>query len=385
MKTDKMDDELKTILSEAKELGLEWKHGFVNYDHLFAGMLRNTCKASPYLVHCDADHWEERIRRFYPVRYEETVDRSPSLTVYTDRILSHSSRLAGINNDKKINTIHVLLAILSYDNEVSRDFSKAGILFEDIAAAHFNKSMRRVPPRLDPVRKKRFASRLSPEDKNKELSRLYRNACSLFLYEQYEDCISVCRIGLSLSPSDVCFRELLAYGYIRKLDFERALPLITELVNEKPENTDFRLWLAYVYDETGNHTAAGGILDKLLKERPYSDILLNNRGFNLCRQGKYEEAAPFFERAIQLNPGFSYPWNNLGFVTYKLGQTAKAFSLIDKSLELDRGNPIAYKHAGIIFMEQGYKEKALRHFNLALKFGYTEKYGEEVVQLMGRL
>jgi tetratricopeptide (TPR) repeat protein len=116
--------------------------------------------------------------------------------------------------------------------------------------------------------------------------------------------------------------------------------------------------------------------------RPDNSTILNNRAFNLYRQGRYAEAIPFYEKAISIDPQFAYPWDNLGFIKYKLGFTEEAFQLIDKALELDRGNSYAYMYKGKIHMEQGNKIQAMENFQLALRYGFTETYGDEVVQLI---
>ena len=127
------------------------------------------------------------------------------------------------------------------------------------------------------------------------------------------------------------------------------------------------------------------IIDKLLLLQPDNYIYLNNKGFNLIRQTRYKESISFSEKSIQENPVFSYSWNNLGFAKYKLGETDNAISNINKSIELDKSNAYAYKNKGIIYFEMGNKEEALKNFNLSLKFGYTEKYDNEVLHLLEQL
>ena len=221
--------------------------------------------------------------------------------------------------------------------------------------------------------------------KNKKITELHYNAVNLFLYRQFEDVIKTCRVGLYLSPLNLDFKTLLAYSYLRLGDFETSLEILAELIKKKPGNTELQVLLPYVHDAIGNYQEAADMLDSLLLLRPDDDVFLNNRGFNLFRQERYFESVPYFEKAIQKNPEFAYPWNNLGFAKYKLGETEQAMSLIDKSLELDKGNSFAYKHKGIIFMEQGNKAGAFKNFNLAIKFGYTEEHGDEVIKLLEKL
>jgi tetratricopeptide (TPR) repeat protein len=175
---------------------------------------------------------------------------------------------------------------------------------------------------------------------------------------------------------------MLANCFLMKKDYANALTAFSDLDKLYPDVLDYRYSLAYIYDETGDHQKAEEIIDKLLAQYPDHAYVLNSKGFNLYYQGRYEEAVPFYEKAIRINPSWAYPWNNLGFVKYKSGHTEEALILIDKSLDLDKGNSFAYKYKGIIFLEQGDKTLAMEQFQLALKYRYTETYGEEVLQLI---
>ncbi|HEY4323172.1 MAG TPA: tetratricopeptide repeat protein [Mucilaginibacter sp.] len=378
--------DLKPIIKEARKLAIDWKHGFINYDHFFVAMLKNECLASSYLEHFDAGKWEEKVKGFYPADSKKTIKDSVPLTIKAGRVLRHSFTIARFNKEKKINTIHTLIAILSFENAVTQAFNEAGILIEDITKSYYKKEIKRFPPTIKPIRDKMFAAIekffISARWKNKKITDLINNATDLYLYQQYKDSATICSVGLSLSPVNFELKSLLAYNYVKLRDYESSLTLLEELTKIKPEDATVRLWLSHVYDVMGNYDAAANILDQLLMEQPNNHTFLNNRGFNLFRQERYLESVAYFEKALQQNPSFAYPLNNLGFAKYKLGEMEKGLSLIDQSLDLDKGNAFAWKNKGIIYKDQGNKKEALKNFNLALKYGYKEKYGNEVTLLM---
>ena len=387
-----IEDDLKVIIAEARKLAIEWKHGFINYDHFFVAMLGKKCVASNYLDHFDTKGWETRIKELYPPSSKLTFNDSLPLTKEAERVIKHSHKIAQYISNKAgagTNTIHVILAILSYNNHVTESFKKAGILIEDITESHFKKSYKTFPPIIKPIRKKVYNKVqiffFSLSSKRKKIDELYQNAANLFCYQQFRDSIKTCQVGLSLSPSNLDFKFLLAYNLMKQFDCEPSLILMEELVKNNPENVHFLLLLSCINDMIGNYGTVAEIIDALLLLQPDNDVYLNNKGFNLIKQTKYLESISFSEQSIQKNPAFSYPWNNLGFAKYKLGETDNAISNIDKSIELDKGNAYAYKNKGIIYFELGNKEEALKNFNLSLKFGYTEKYGKEVLQLLEKL
>jgi len=385
-----IEDDLKVIIAEARKLAIEWQHGFINHDHFFVAMLKKKCIASNYLDHCDAEPWETRIKELYPPSSKLTFKDSLPLTIEAERVIKHSHKIAQhISKKAGINTIHVIIAILSYNNAVTESFNKAGILIEDITESHFKKSYKTFPPIIKPIRKKVYNKVqiffFSLSSKRKKIDELYENAANLFCYQQFRDSIKTCQVGLSLSPSNLDLKFLLAYNLMKQLDFESSLILIEELVKNNPENVHLLLLLSCINDMIGNYGSVAETIDALLLLQPDNDVYLNNKGFNLIRQTKYIESISFFEQSIQKNPVFTYPWNNLGFAKYKLGETDNAISNIDKSIELDKSNAYAYKNKGIIYFELGNKEEALKNFNLSLKFGYTEKYGNEVLQLLEKI
>ncbi|HTE09456.1 MAG TPA: tetratricopeptide repeat protein [Chitinophagaceae bacterium] len=382
-------DDLRETISISRELSIAWRHGFINYDHLFVAILKTSCMASVYTSGCNREIWETKIKKNYPVDDSSVTDETLPLTVHAERVITHAFQLAEISDEKKINSVHLLLSILSYENEVSTTFSKMGILFEDISGKYYKKIVKAFAPDIAPILEKHYTRFglffLSTASKAKKIAYLIENAFDLLMYGQYNDCISICRIGLSIAPANEIFMEILTNSYIRKRDFSAALPVIADLIAAHPGNLNYRQNAAYINDELGNYDEATAIIDNLLEEQPGNADFLNNKGFNLLKQEQYAAAVPFFKKTIEIDPELAYPWNNLGYAKHRLGDSAEGLSLIDKSLELDKGNSYAYKNKGIVFLDQGNKAAAIKNFTLALKFHYTEKYGDEVLQLLDKL
>lgn len=390
MKYKKPEDDFTIITAKSRLLALEMKHGFIDCVHLFLAMLKEECLAKKYLQDVDIEVLDKQIRDLYPATGTQTIKDNVALTVRAERTVKHAYTIAKLNGRQKINSIHLLLAILCFkDNTIIAPVERAGILIEDITEDYFKKKIKKFPSPFYAIRTKTYNKaeilllKITGK-KKKKIQELYENAATLYLYYQFEDVIKVCEAGLSLSPGDLDFKDLIAYGKHQTGDYQLALTLIAELIESKPgqDNDNYKVMQAYIYDIIGNHDQSAVILDKLFTEHPDDEELLNHKGFNLSKQGKYTESIPFFEKAITANPTDAYALSNLGFSKFKLGEVNEAMSLIDKSLVLHKGNAYAYKNKGIILKEQGDREEALKHFNLALKFGYTEKYGDEVLQLI---
>ncbi len=305
--------DLKTVIAHSRELAILWKHGYIHFDHLFVAMLKRQCIASEYLSAFDCNIWEEKIKIAHPGDSDEKG--SLPLTIKAERVLKHTYVIAKANNETTVNTVHLLLAILSFDNEISDAFSIAGVAFEDITVDYFKKEIKRFRPILKPIRDKAYTKMeiffSAIGSTKKKLDQLYNNAVDLYYYRQFTDSVKTCEIALALSPGAAKFSAWLAYNKMQLKENDAAIYLLKELLKEKPGQKNYSLNLSHLLDVEGNYDEAAGLLDALLKEEPNNDLFLNNRGFNLLRQRKYAEAVPFFERAMTANPKAPYPQNNL--------------------------------------------------------------------------
>lgn len=124
---------------------------------------------------------------------------------------------------------------------------------------------------------------------------------------------------------------------------------------------------------------------KLLQREPGNAFTHNNIGFTLLKLGKYKEAITQFDKAIGVQPEFSYPYDNRGFCKFKLGKVKAGLKDIIYALRLDPSNAYAYKFRGIIYQSQGKPELAKQDYLKALELGYSDKYDDEVGQLLSNM
>ena len=85
---------------------------------------------------------------------------------------------------------------------------------------------------------------------------------------------------------------------------------------------------------------------------------------------------------IKFYPTFAYAYDNRGFCKYKIGKLDAALKDINYALELDASNSYAYKYLGLIYSEIGDKAKAIEYLQIAKDLGYSEKYDNEVDELL---
>ena len=381
-------NDIPTILEEAGMLANRFNHGLIDHSHIHVAMLRVPSQASDFCKDINAEELTNWLQHEHPANGSGNATIATLLSEMGERVMQHANMIATSFQQESPTSLHLLLALLSISGPVTDEFTMAGIVYEDIARHLSANPPEQLYPPIPVHREKEYSfwEKLIMEKskKDKELRTLYRSAVAFAVYGKFEECLSVCRIALSLDARNYSFRKLKMDCHIWLRDFNNALPIAVDLYMELPD-LPAQSDLAFVYAELDRHEEAGKLYHKMIDERPDDILSLNNLGFSLQQQGRYQDAIPFYERAIAANPYFAFPVDNLGFVLYRSGQQEKGLELINRSLEMHKGNAYAYKYRGIIFMEQGNKEEAVRNFQLALRYQYTKLYGDEVLNLLRKL
>lgn len=382
--------DVNSILKKARDLSERFQHGFVDYSHLFVAILNTDCLASEFCKEIDPEKWTKWLEKQFPTSSNNAGQTTLHFTLLADYVISHCCNiLVTIKGEQVYTSVHLLMALLCMDTELTAEFSRKGIIFENLAEQYFGKTVEREAPVL---RIKRFTPYANWEKwlmpgsrKVKKFQLISEYAYFMTLYRRYDESILLCKCGLSLFPDDEYLNYAHVLGYVNKRDFKNALPLALDYNKKFPETERFELLLAHICSEAERYEDAEILYASLMKNHPEDAIVCNDRAFNFYLQGRYEEAIPLYEKAIQLDPEFAFAYDNLGYVLHKCGQTERGLELINKALEMDKGNSFAYKYKGVIYLEQGNKEEAMKNFNTALKFHYTIKYGNEVNELIAKL
>jgi len=130
--------------------------------------------------------------------------------------------------------------------------------------------------------------------------------------------------------------------------FEKAEKLIKRAIQLKPDDIRYQSNLGFIYLEAKQFQEAEQIFDELLaKGDKREPVILNNRGFARLKLGETDSALKDFEESIE-----SYPENSY-----------------------------AFKNLGLLYIEINQLDKACEYFDQAIKFKFTETYGDEVKQL----
>ncbi|MGZ3883392.1 MAG: tetratricopeptide repeat protein [Bacteroidia bacterium] len=241
---------------------------------------------------------------------------------------------------------------LNQAQEAYNDFTASIELAKDFSEAYFMRGILLINPQQvqEALNDLNMAIKYAKNDTIRVMA--YSNRAGAKLYTQnYESAVKDCMEALKIDSTSI--RSRAAY------------------VN---------LSTCYGYQKKGDQSIK--ILKKIYALDSSDVPVIGNLGFELSVAGKYEESIYYFNRALKLKPDEAFILSNKSFSCMKLGRLDEATQLIDKSVKHNPDNSYAYKNMGLIYLEKKDKTKACESFDMALKKGFLEMYGNEVSDLI---
>ena len=141
--------------------------------------------------------------------------------------------------------------------------------------------------------------------------------------------------------------------------------------------------MALIYIGMNEPEIALKTLNKVLVQYPNDPIANANIGFAAIKAGRYQKAIQIYNRCLDTQGASSYIFSNRGFCKYKLGDFPAALNDLNQAIELDANNVYAYKNRALVFLAQEDRIKGCEDLEYSRTHGYTKKYDQEVIQLLG--
>jgi tetratricopeptide (TPR) repeat protein len=172
------------------------------------------------------------------------------------------------------------------------------------------------------------------------------------------------------------------------------MKVLSETIEGLPPTKDeIRLEKALEKLESKEYGSALEMLEKLLEEGESAEVYYNI-GYIKTTQEMYEEALKAFRKATQIDRLFAKAYEAMGRVYKEMGRTDEAEKCLQKAaniymdkdktdnaeeilneiLEISEGSINVYNSLGVLSRKRGDFEKALKHYNQALKVHPKEPY-----------
>lgn len=142
---------------------------------------------------------------------------------------------------------------------------------------------------------------------------------------------------------------------------------------------------AMYYHSMGQLDSAMALLQKAIVIDSTESFLLENIAFVYSGMEKYEESLNYFDKCFNVSKELNaLLLNNRGYVKYKLKDYNAALKDINASLKKNKYNSYAFRNRALVYIDIDKLDNACEDINQALKLKYTEKYGDDVIDLYNK-
>lgn len=167
-----------------------------------------------------------------------------------------------------------------------------------------------------------------------------------------------CRLNLKYQPDDRSTKILLAIVIAKKGEAEEAIPILEEVVLEKP-SYEAHLGLATILLFTGNLDEAVIHAEAAIQMAPRELGTYNKFGMELVQRGLAEKAVGYFRRACEFAPNDVSSAQNLAAALKDAGQMRESLAAWKKVTELAPNYGHAWLNLGLLELAAQDLEAAL--------------------------
>ena len=160
----------------------------------------------------------------------------------------------------------------------------------------------------------------------------------------------------------------LASYYESRMNFNRAIELITEIKPLKEYTHDHDYYLASLFEKKGDLKHSREIVQKIIKIDPNNAHALNFLGYSLMEKDEdLKLAFEYISKAIKLKPEDGYIRDSLGWYYFKIGDFKRSLVELKKARKNESNDSVINQHLAIVYQKLKYYDMAKKYFVEALK------------------
>lgn len=188
----------------------------------------------------------------------------------------------------------------------------------------------------------------------------------------HEELASLC---LSKTTPSVGVNLLYAKLFFQTTQYEEAISMLKQIIEEDPEQCQARLVLGDIYSNMGKNFEAEAQYDAALRVNPNCGngpayVRLGNIFTGL---GKFKDALSAFLMAAKVWPcGLS--WLGVGIAYYRMDDLTRAEQALNESNILNNLNPKTWAYLALLCLRQRREDEGDQAFNQAIKQGLADPY-----------
>ncbi|OFZ24288.1 MAG: hypothetical protein A2381_04640 [Bdellovibrionales bacterium RIFOXYB1_FULL_37_110] len=160
----------------------------------------------------------------------------------------------------------------------------------------------------------------------------------------------------------------LATYYESRLDFSKAIELISEIKSLKEYTLDHDYYLASLFEKKGDLKRSREIVYKIIETDPNNAHALNFLGYSLMEKDEdLKLAYEYISKAIKIKPEDGYIRDSLGWYYFKTGNLKKSLEELKKARKNESNDSVINQHLAIVYQKLKYYDMAKKYFVEALK------------------
>jgi tetratricopeptide (TPR) repeat protein len=234
-------------------------------------------------------------------------------------------------------------------------------------------------------KKNNFDNRLK-EENNKENNKIIK--INKTLEEKLEELKIVDNIEDILNNKN---KEIPKTAYInndkgveayRKGDFNAAINFYKEALKEAPHFKLAMYNLANAYFGNNDIQKAINLYEKVILLDPKDEFSYYNLANCYLKISEYKKALVYYKKAIEISPGDYATHYNLGKAFENMKKYDDAINSYKKAIELKKDYYNAHYNLAELYRFKGLNRKAIKHFDLYLKYNLNADDSEEVKKII---
>ncbi|MFH1726395.1 MAG: tetratricopeptide repeat protein [Elusimicrobiota bacterium] len=162
-----------------------------------------------------------------------------------------------------------------------------------------------------------------------------------------KDAVRVLEVANGKWPENEDIAYFLALGYDDLKRRVKAIALMKDIIERRPEHRDARFQLGAMYEKGGDIANAELHFRELLRRHPNDASALNYLGYSLADRGlKLDEAEALIRRAVELDPDRGAYVDSLGWIHHKQGRRQEALRELKAAAQLLPDDETIWDHLG---------------------------------------
>jgi tetratricopeptide (TPR) repeat protein len=188
---------------------------------------------------------------------------------------------------------------------------------------------------------------------------------------KWNELVKVGSEALELFPTDAEIYYFTGLGFLKTLDYPKALELLTtgrDLVIDDPALlSEFYSSLGSVYFKTNNWTECENSFEQALIQNPDNTTALNNYAYFLGQKKvQLDKALGIVQYAVSMQPNNAIYLDTFGFILFQKKQYQSAITQLEIAVKLNAADQEIWEHLGDTYFMLGNEDKALECWSKAL-------------------